>query len=111
MVSPNVTELIDGANVAEWFLIVNNWSDGFLFGGILLILALIVFTISKNSGTDDIKAALGTCAAMFLISFAGWFVRWNGYQLVSTFMVVLFLTLAGLAALLVFFNSKFGSNN
>lgn len=99
MAQANITSLADGSNIAHWFLIINGWSDGFLMSGLLLIIALIVFTISKNSGTEDVKAFLGTSFAMFLISTAGFFVRWNDLQLVPVFMPLFFLSMAGLAAL------------
>jgi len=107
----NLSTLNNGSNPAEWFIIINSWSEGFMMSGILVIVALIVFGIAKKSGTGDIEAFLGTSFAMFIVSLAGWFVRFDGLQLVPTFLPVFFLFMAGLGALFTIIGPRIFNNN
>jgi hypothetical protein len=107
----NLSTLTDGSNIAEWVVIIDSWSNGLLMGGLLLILALIIFSISKASGTEEVKAFMGTAFVMFLISTVGWFVRVGTLQLVQTFMPMFFLFMTGIAIVLAVVGDRVFSNS
>lgn len=99
--SYNMTQLGDGTNAAQWFLIINSWTEGILISGVVILLFFIVFGISYRASQRSSHSFLGTAFAMFLISGAAWFIRWENYVLVPTFLPVLFLILSGLGLLMV----------
>ena len=106
----NVTQLADGTNIAEWALIINNWTGGVLFSGFVIVGSLITFTISYKSSGDNAGIALITTGFIWgLITSLLWVIQWNGYTLLPTFIPLLYGLLLGLGALMHLLKGTIGN--
>lgn len=102
----NITELKNGTNIAEWLAIVNQQAGGFLFGGLIILIFVIIYGISAAAKNEQTHSFLGASFACFLISGIGWLIKWNSQPLISGFFPVAFLFLAGISTLFVVIDYK-----
>jgi hypothetical protein len=101
MMAYNFTALSEGTNFVDWAVVINSWTNGTLFAGLIIIGSLITFMISYKASGDDTPVALITSGFIWaLIASLLWTIQFNGATLMPTVIPVLYGIILGVGALL-----------
>jgi len=96
----NTTMLTDAANIAEWSLVINHWTDGLLFSVLLVAIFALMFGIMqmRNVHVANSMIAIGFMGG--LISVVTWLIQWNNFRLINTALPVLMFTVCGVGVVM-----------
>ena len=91
----NYSQLADGANIVDWILIFNGWSNSVLFSGIAISFVLLVFGLMKVQNVETDSAIIASSFIGFLVTGLLWLIQFEGLRLVPTIIPFLLIIICG----------------
>lgn len=92
--------LLRGADIIDYMLVANYWTDGILFTGIVILTSLLVFAIAKYSQQPTLNAMMGAFFSGFFIALMFWLMPFNGQPSISTYIPFIYAIFTGIVVLL-----------
>ena len=90
------SELGQGANIVDWLVIINSWSNGTIFAGFTVAIVLLIFGVMKLQQVETDNAVISAGFIGFLISGLFWLIDFNGMRLVPTIIPFLLIIITGI---------------
>jgi hypothetical protein len=101
----NLTIMTEATNIAQYFLIINHYTNNMMGNIIGVVVFLILFGIMRFSQVETLQAFTASSFLSLLITVFMWLITWNGLTLINTFLPVLFSIMTGIG-LVVMMNRK-----
>lgn len=91
----NMTLISNADSMIDQVIIFNYWSQGLLFGGIIVAFAFILFSGAKYAERSTLESVIYTGFFGSLVSIPFWVFRYLGEPAVPTIIPVFFIFLLG----------------